>query len=212
MKKKSIVMGIVGILATTAMVGAFVVHKQERNNNVDVSKLPIYAMKADFIYDTEDINENIGIVDYVFCGEVVSEDGVTYEDVVVMEDEEGKAVEQGTPYTHYSVLVKENIKGELVKEETIKIAKHGGVTKDQKMILLFDEDCLPEVGKQYIFLAYAQEDGSLLISGPNSNVIVSEKEEEVIAKYKEATKHEEIPVVRERFTSHYEHGNEKERS
>ena len=162
-------------------------------------------MKADFVYDTENINESVGIVDYVFLGEVVSKDETTYEDVVPMEDAKGKTVEEGTPYTHYSIRVKENIKGELEKEKEIKIVKHGGVAQDKKSVVLFDKDCLPEVGKQYIFLAYAQSDGSLLISGPNSNVLANAKKQEtVVNEYEKAVKQEKVNVDRERYTSEYD--------
>lgn len=210
MKKKILTIGIVVAIGLVAIAGSVFQAKKEqedkvKNTVVDVSDLPVYAMKADFVYDTEDINESVGIVDYVFLGEVVSEDGTTYEDVVMMEDERGKLVEEGTPYTHYSVMVKENIKGELLKEESIEITKHGGVTQDQKSVTLFEEDCLPEIGKQYIFLAYAQADGSLLISGPNSNVLAdSKKGEVVVEEYEEAVENEEVNVDRERFTSDYE--------
>lgn len=37
---------------------------------------------------------------------------------------------------------------------------------------MYEDDTLPEEGKSYVFLAYAQVDGSLLISGPNSNEYV----------------------------------------
>lgn len=90
------------------------------------------------------------------------------------------------------------------KKRTIEITKHGGVTQDQKSVFLFDEDCLPEIGKQYIFLAYAQSDGSLLISGPNSNVLAKTAKDEVVDEYEEAVENEEVTVDRERFTSDYD--------
>lgn len=215
MKKKIIT--IILVLGVVAGISGMLYMQKGKNKNVEnaaanVSDLPVYAMKADFVYDTENINESVGIVDYVFFGEVVSKDETTYEDVVPMEDEKGKTVEEGTPYTHYSVIVKENIKGDLEKEKEIKIVKHGGVAQDKKSVVLFDKDCLPEVGKQYIFLAYAQSDGSLLISGPNSNVLANAKKQEtVVNEYEKAVKHEKVNVDRERYISNYDEkaGNSK---
>ena len=208
MKKKIIT--IILVLGVVAGISGMIYMQKGKNKNVEnaaanVSDLPVYAMKADFVYDTENINESVGIVDYVFLGEVVSKDETTYEDVVPMEDAKGKTVEEGTPYTHYSIRVKENIKGELEKEKEIKIVKHGGVAQDKKSVVLFDEDCLPKVGKQYIFLAYAQQDGSLLISGPNSNILASAKKQEtVVNEYEKAVKQEKVNVDRERYTSEYD--------
>ena len=55
--------------------------------------------------------------------------------------------------------------------------------------LPLDDDCLPEEGKEYIFLAYAQPDGALLVSGPNSNVMVDDSVSNtgaVVEKYRDA--------------------------
>lgn len=214
---KNKILTVILVLGVVAGISGMLYIQNGKNRNIkntaaDVSDLPVYAMKADFVYDTENINESVGIVDYVFLGEVVSKDETTYEDVVPMEDEKGKTVEEGTPYTHYSVIVKENIKGDLEKEKEIKIVKHGGVAQDKKSVVLFDKDCLPEVGKQYIFLAYAQSDGSLLISGPNSNVLTNAKKQEtVVNEYEKAVKYEKVNVDRERYISDYDEkaGNSK---
>lgn len=67
----------------------------------------------------------------------------------------------------------ENIKGELETDKPIPVQKAGGISEDGSSIVTFDDDVLPEVGQSYVFLAYAQDDGSLLVSGPNSNTEVS---------------------------------------
>lgn len=179
-------------------------------SNVDASKLPVYPMDASFVYDTNNIYEAVGICDYVFVGEVVSCDGTQYRNTVTMEDENGNPKEVGSPYTIYTVNVVENIKGALVTDQPIQIAKQGGVSQDQDAIYIFENDELPAADGTYIFLAYAQENGSLLVSGPNSNIplnvanaysLTSASEYE---EYQEAVENEIIPVERERFTSSYE--------
>lgn len=134
--------------------------------------------------------------DYVFLGEVVSNDGTEY--VSSQSGDKFYAI-----YTNYTVKVLENLQGVLEMDKAIPIKKVGGVTKDRKMVYLFDEDILPEAGKQYVFLAYAQEDGSLLISGPNSNVLQEKKNDEVIEEYEEAVENQ-VDFERERYTSEYE--------
>ena len=113
-------------------------------------------------------------------------------------------------HTNYTVNVIENIKGELVTEQSISITKQGGVSENQDAVYVFENDELPVANNTYIFLAYAQEDGSLLISGPNSNVLYNNAETysttstSAYQEYKTAVENEVIPVERERFTSVYE--------
>ena len=72
-------------------------------------------------------------------------------------------------------------------------------------MLLYESDNLqdtglPEVGKTYIFMAYAQPDGSLLLSEFYGNVQYSEEEHNKFLDYIE----NEIPYEGERFTSEYD--------
>ena len=130
--------------------------------------------------------------------------------------------EVGSPYTNYTIQVLENIKGELITDKPIPIVKQGGISEKQDAIYLFENDSLPSENSIYIFLAYAQEDGSLLISGPNSNVMCNDSnmysinsvsEEKSVTEYdefityKDANDNEIIPVDRERYKSIYETDN-----
>lgn len=120
------------------------------------------------------------------------------------------------------IQVLENIKGELITDKPIPIVKQGGISEKQDAIYLFENDSLPSENSIYIFLAYAQEDGSLLISGPNSNVMCNDSnmysinsvsEEKSVTEYdefityKDANDNEIIPVDRERYKSIYETDN-----
>lgn len=185
-------------------------NNQSATKTADISELPIYPIRASFVYNTDDMREAVGICDYVFIGEVISCDGTLYKDTVTMEDENGNPKEVSSPYTEYTVKVTENIKGNLVTDQPISITKHGGVSNEQNEVYVFENDELPVVNNSYIFLAYAQEDGSLLISGPSSNTLYnnadtySETATSVYQEYKTALENEVIPVERERFTSIYE--------
>lgn len=170
-------------------------------SGVDAAKLPISTVQASFVYDPDNPREAVGAADYVFAGKVVSNDGTEYQHVVPMEDENGNVVEIGTPYTHYTVQVVENLKGTLQTEQTIRLVKDGGIEQNQKFLCLHEDDALPEAGSTYIFLAYTQEDGSLLVSGPNSNIPLSAKTSNEIAKsqeyqtYEDAVKRQIIPEL-----------------
>lgn len=166
MKKSS----IYGILSIVLIVGMFFTGCASKNNasqlNTNVSNLPIHQMHASFVYDTDNIREAVGICDYVFVAKVVSCDGTEYRNVITTEDEKGNPKEVGSPYTNYTIQVLENIKGELITDKPIPIVKQGGISEKQDAIYLFENDSLPSENSIYIFLAYAQEDGSLLIGIP----------------------------------------------
>jgi len=188
----------------------------------DMSNLPIVSVEASFVYDTEDIRERVGISDYIFVGKIISYDGVRYENTVTIEDSNGKPVEVGSPYTDYTVQVLENMKGSLITDEPIKIVKEGGVSQAQDSVYVFENDEMPVTGNTYIFLGYAQQDGTILISGPYSNVLIEEYEImkenssnsenisdigddiEIYQSYLGAVENEVIPVERERYQSIYD--------
>ncbi len=213
--KKSIVLPVI---ATVLLVGVLLGGNSLLNSQglhleetvVDTDSLPISKIEAAFVYDVNNITEAVGISDFVFAAKVVSNDGTKYKDTVVMEDIYGKPKEVGTPYTSYTLDVLENIKGSLTTEPSIEVIKHGGIVKTKDSVILFENDMLPKEGKVYIFSGYAQKDGSILISGPNSNVLVNiEAKESIIStesyqRYANAVENETIPVQRERYSSKFE--------
>lgn len=168
------------VLAATLTLGMTACNSAPQN----AAELPVKQMHASFVYDTESKEESVGMVDHVFLGKVVSNDGTS--------DRED------SPYTNYTVQVLENIKGSLTTDTPIQIAKHGGVYKDGSSVYLFENDVLPEVDQTYVFLAYAQKDGSLTVSGPHSNIAADADAETVVETYQAAYTNEIIPVERER--------------
>ena len=184
----------------------------EKSTTNDWDSLPVSELQACFVYDTNNIQEAVGISDYVFVGKVLSCDGTEYRDVVTVQDENGNPKSVGTPYTTYTVEVIKNMKGELVTSQPIQLTKEGGVSENQDKVVVFENDELPKTDNVYIFLAYAQRDGSLLVSGPNSNRLLEtaetydataslSPEEEA---YQEAVENEIIPIERERSVSTYD--------
>ena len=171
-------------------------------------------MEGDFAINYNDLNQVVGSADYVFVGTVESDEGTVYKNYVTMETENGGTKEVGAPYSNFMVTVIENVKGNLITEKPIPVQKHGGLSEDGTTIYLYEGDELPMVGSTYIFFAYAQQDGSLLISGPVSNIHLIKKniDEEVIDIYKELPEYHEILEAyenqveeeRTRFKSSYE--------
>ncbi|WP_141993212.1 hypothetical protein [Bacillus sp. B4EP4a] len=187
----------------------------------DKKNLKVIQMDGTFAVDVDDPNETVGDADYVFIGRVDEDVDTLYKDPVTIETSDG-AKEISTPYTNYQVTVLQNIKGDLVTDTSIPIQKAGGINEDGSSVVLYEDDTLPEERKSYVFLAYAQDDGSLLVSGPNSNEYVegikqdvtSEKMEkgkaslneeatEVVSEYENAYENE-IPTDRDRSESEFD--------
>lgn len=193
------------MLAITFIIGAC---SNETGGPIDKNQLPIMKLAGSFSINVENINEIVGDADYVFVANVNSEIETIYKNPVVIETKYGPK-EVSDPYTKYSITIIDNIKGKLKKNTELEILKRGGMTQDRKSIVLYEHDQLLEVGKLYIIAAYAQPDGSLLISGPNSSIVLPVTNNNEIAssseykKYKKAFENE-IKTDRERFKSSYE--------
>jgi len=200
---KRILTGI--ILAVTLVLGAC---SSSTGSPVDKSQLPITNLAGSFSIDVENINEIVGDADYIFVAKINSEMETIYKNPVSIETESGSK-EVSDPYTKYSITVIDNIKGKLKKDTEFEILKKGGITRDQKSVVLYERDQLLEVGKYHIIAGYAQPDGSLLVSGPNSSIILSAtSKEEIVSsseykKYKKAFENE-VKTERKRFKSSQE--------
>ena len=196
-------------------------HKCTREMNSGYVKTSY--IEGSFAINYNDLNQVVGSADYVFVGTVESDEGTVYKNYVTMETEYEGTKEVGTPYSNYMVTVIENIKGNLITEKPIPVQKSGGLSEDGTTIYLYEGDELPIIGGTYIFFAYAQQDGSLLISGPVSNIHLVKKcieieakaddnYKELIGSYKELTEYREILEAyenqvedeRTRFKSSYE--------
>lgn len=129
----------------------------------DISTYPVTYVNASYSVDRDDLHSFLEEADYVFVGHVDAMKGTTfgYTDL---------------PETKYEITVLENLKSELVTGVPIPMMKTGGVDEGNGVVVLETGDFLPEVGKDYIFLAYAQENGSLLIVGYGANVPLDDTE------------------------------------
>ncbi|SCP97334.1 hypothetical protein [Anaerobium acetethylicum] len=139
------------------------------NENFSKGDLPVTYLSGSYSIDVNDLSQVIGDADYVFVAEVKEEIRTIYKNKVTIETDDGMK-EISDPYTEYSIAVIDNLKGNLRKSEAFSIIKHGGISSDNLSVVLYEDDILLETNKYYIISAYAQPDGSLLISGPNSNL------------------------------------------
>ena len=149
------------------------------------------------VEDVSDRSRYVGMVDYVFVG--------TVEEIIqtVLPNRSRKHEDN---YSKYKIHVDQNIKGTLTEE--IEASKMGGLKEDGTMYLvtvemptgiMIRDTGLPELGKQYIFLAYAQPDGSLTLSELFDN---REYSEDLLKEYTDYYENE-IVFERERFVSKY---------
>ncbi|MDO5100456.1 MAG: cell surface protein [Eubacteriales bacterium] len=159
----------------------------------------VNTIEATYGVDVNSYPDLVGAADYVFVGEVKEELATAYQ---------ATSGPTTIPYSRYMVQVTENLKGQLDMAKPIQIKKHGGLSEDQQIYHLLENDLLPEVGKSYIFVIYAQADGTNLASGANSTIpledsnsaistrsteaieIFTSSEEEIIATFRDACQHQ----------------------
>lgn len=152
-----------------------------------------YYTHVNMAVDETDLYAYVGAVDYVFVG--------TVEEIVqnVIPDEPGGSDED---LSTYIIRVDENLKGELV--ENVECSKHGGLREDGTMMLVFSDrrydTGLPEAGNQYVFMAYAQRDGSLTLSEFFDNRPYDDELHQEYLNYC----NNETPFDRTRFVSHFD--------
>lgn len=107
--------------------------------------------------DMSDIQTVVDSVNCIFVGVVKESDTLIF-------DYNGKS--------EFKVQVVKNVKGELPVETTV--YKHGGhfINGNEVIVKADDESYtpMPEVGKQYLFLAFKQENGDVIISDYYGNI------------------------------------------
>jgi hypothetical protein len=184
-----------------------VIFQNYKKTNIK-SEPVVYNISANSAIDTSDKRQTIGDADYVFTTKVIDEIKTIYKDPILIENENGN-VEVSSPYTVYSIEVIDNIKGNLNKNTSIEIEKEGGLSEDGNVVCLYEDDELLKTDTYYILLGYAQPDGSILISGSNSSIILNVDSKSDIQKstefkdYKKALE-DEIVRNRDRYKSKYE--------
>ena len=107
--------------------------------------------------DMSDIQTVVDSVNCIFVG-------VVKESNTLIFDYDGKS--------EFKVQVVKNVKGELPVETTV--YKHGGhfINGNEVIVKADDESYtpMPEVGKQYLFLAFKQESGEVIIADYYGNI------------------------------------------
>lgn len=206
-KQVGIKTGIIYIAIMMVVMFTFVLGGMNWTTNI--KNIPTTYLRATYAIDYDNMEAVVGDADYVFVGTITNEKNTVYKNAVEIEDENGVIVEVSSPYTNYEVDVVKNIKGNLTTEETVQLQKSGGISKDRTEYVLYEEDRLPVVGGTYIFFAYAQPNGSLLLSGPVSNLKLNVEnigDFESTAEYKEIMEayENQEQFDRQRYTSVYE--------
>ena len=171
MNKKNIILinSILAILIVI-IVGTFVFNKSVKNKDEN-KKEKVHKTKymhASYGFNVNNLNNIVADADYVFVAKVNRKLNTVYKYSTKVEDEW-----ISSPYTYYSLKVLKNIKGDLFTNKNIRVLKSGGKGKNSQVNYVYENDILPLSGQTYIFAAYVQQDGSLLVSGANSTIKVA---------------------------------------
>ena len=157
--KKIIVLNIVILILFITLTSC-----SQGDAEIEPNGIVVYN-RVTLINDETNLYVSVGYVDYVFVGTVTE----LLKNISDLD----------CPDSVYKINVIENLKGSLTDTQgnlvdTVEVRKHGGYRKDGTLVLSetdFTKDSgLPEIGKQYIFLAFGQHDGSLLLAQINGNI------------------------------------------
>lgn len=156
--------------------------------------LPRTSLKANNVIDINDPKAIAGFVDYVFVGRVDKISGTIYES---FNDSAPELENSSLPFTEYEVQILDSLKGNLEVGSIVPVLKLGGISKDnQEIILLSEDDSLLSEGDVVIFFVSVQKDGSLIVSGENCSLIISDSIDSNHAKKAPTKDRNEIDISR----------------
>lgn len=168
---------------------------------IGTDQMKVEPYHASFVIDENDVVQVTTYASYVFVAEVVDYDKTDY----INGDE-------NSPLTYYRIRVKENIKGNLRKDEDIVLKKAGGVRKGTDTFLICKGDTLPKPGNTYLFSAVIFDD-DLYCPMPNMVIDIENSEDfsnnPFVIQFKEACNNptEEVPNGNQ-YKSIYDSGEE----
>lgn len=115
------------------------------------------SYRLTMVYDETNLYEIAGTVDYIFIGTV---------DSVINNVVDYNSSAEYAVYSSYKITVEENLKGELKNE--VECYRHGGYLKDGTLLYPVSDNIentrdIPQEGKQYVFMAFGQPDGTLIL-------------------------------------------------
>ncbi|MBC1817404.1 cell surface protein [Listeria welshimeri] len=173
---KKMTMGVIGgTIAILGLGSLLAINLYTDKPEAQKKEIPTYAIHSDYTLDVDNPNEVVADADYVFVAKVNKETETIYKNKTPMEQENGSIEYIGEAYTQYKIEVISNLKNELETNKEISLEKQGGIREDGSAYDVFEDDQLPIVDEVYIFTAYKQDDGSLLVSGANSTISFDEK-------------------------------------
>ena len=189
--------GLVTVLGVVVLVVAVVIVWLVMAGGGDRQRIVEYR-NSDFAVNVDDPRALVGFADHYFVATVKSVGDRSYRNEVTVKSTDGMSRSVAEPYTTYTLSVIKNIKGELPTNHDVQVTKAGGVSKDGKSVVLYEGDALMDQGKTYVVLASVQPDGTLLVSGPNSNKLVESSDGDYGTF--QAYYDNQIPYDRDRFT------------
>lgn len=176
--------------------------------------LPLNEVHAAFMYDTSTPEAAIGASDYVFVAKINKILRTEYKNPVTIEKSLISSETVNTPYTIYSIDVIQNIKGELITNESIEFMQYGGLNEDKKSYTFLEGGELLKEGEYYILMVDTWgKDGGIIEIADTNRIIYLGNEEKInqrsiyntIDTYIDAYKNQIIPEnEQENYISKYD--------
>ena len=161
----AIVVALVVVLLVVLIIGI----SNNNKDNVDISALPIERRQIDASIDFNEPVEVVSSADYYLVLKIDAVKDTEYRNEFTHE-KDGKEVTHADPYTHYEATVLKSIKDDLPEDSKIEFVKSGGVAKDSKSVILYENDSLPKENSICVVALWKQDNGEMLASGPNTSI------------------------------------------
>ncbi len=196
MKKYKILIALIGLTVASGISG--IGYSKFTSDKTDLyNGLPVAWSNGSYFYDISTPEKAIGVSDYTFVAKINQQLRTEHKYVGT------EGLDNGIPYTIYSISVIKNIKGELITSKPIEFMQYGGLELDKKAYQLPVNGELLEVGSYYILMVqtWGGEEGNVIETGIPSNIVKlgtsldSKNATTLIQNYSAAYENEEIPYV-----------------
>lgn len=174
--KKVFIISFSIILIGVIICSILVLIKNDNNK-----ELPIYRSSATYLHDTSTPENAIGDAAYAFIAKINGINRTEYRNPVQMETDAAgtKSKTVYGPYTIYDITVIENLKGNLVLNQSIELEQMGGIGENKEAYYFPEGTNLLNIGEYYIILAYAPfENGNIQINRASSIISLGNINEE----------------------------------
>ena len=174
-KMKKIIIIILIIIVVIAVINIYNNRSiSPKKYNEKFEELPRAELYVSYMLDFSDPKIVTDYYPYVFVAKVNTINHIEYRNPIKMEIEPTGLLTKTIyePYTIYDITVLNNLKGEIITNNNIRLEQYGGVSQDNKFLTFADKNMsFLKENYYYIFFCYSPEDTDELAIFSSYNAI-----------------------------------------